>query len=159
MEGNLLAGRTSYFATICAVLITGLVFALVNLLGEPVLLTVSVVFLAAIGIVLSLVWEILVHRTTGAQRLWREAALRLEEQAPPLEGTLRGTVGARGARSVEVDLLRPYHAHLSRFGHGPEASWAERINPATVSEVLPISFVAIWTVVLLVMLVWLALYA
>lgn len=154
MEGNLLAGRTSYFATICAVLITGLVFALVNFLHDPPLLAISATFLASIGITLSIAWEILVHRTTGAQRLWREAALRLEDHAPPLSGALRARVTTRSGAEVDVDLLRPYHAHQARFSAASSASWMERIDPSTVSEVLPISFVATWTVVLVVIWSW-----
>ncbi len=153
-EGNLLAGRTSYFATICAVLITGLVFALVNLQGEAFLLAVSVTFLAAIGVVLSVVWEILVRRTTGAQRLWRDAALQLEEVAPPLVGSLSGEVSLRTQGRIQVDLLRPYHAHRQRFDKGAGASWMERINPATVSEVLPVTFIAIWAVALVTVWAW-----
>ncbi len=157
-EGNLLAGRTSYFATICAVLITGLVFALANLLHEPTLLAVSITFLAAIGIILSVAWEVLVHRTTGAQRLWREAALRLEEEAPPLTGVLAGTVSLRNGQTLQVDLNRPYHAHRARFEVRKGASWMERVNPATVSEVLPVSFIATWSVVLAVVWVWVLVY-
>ncbi len=158
-EGNLLAARTSYFATICAVLITGLVFALVNELAEPFLLAVSATFLAGIGIVLSVIWEVLVRRTTGAQRLWREAAISLEEQAPPIDGQLRGSVPLRSGAMLEVDLVKPYHAHRARFSRAQGAAWMERINPATVSEVLPVSFIAIWSGALLVVWSWVLFYA
>ena len=157
-EGNLLAGRTSYFATICAVLITGLVFALANLLHNPPLLMVSISFLAALGIILSSVWEVLTRRTTGAQHLWREAALRVEELAPPLDGELPATVELRSGSRLEVNLLQPYHAHRTRFEVKSGASWMERVNPATVSEILPMSFVAIWSVVLVVGWIWVLYY-
>lgn len=157
-EGVLLATRTSYFATICAVLITGLVFALVNLQNETLLLTISLTFLGAIGLVLSVVWEILVRRTTGAQQLWREAALQLEELTPPVEGSLAGAVNVRSGGHLTVDLLAPYHAHRARFDRSSGASWMERINPATVSEVLPVTFIGIWTVALVTAWAWVLLY-
>jgi hypothetical protein len=157
-EGNLLAGRTSYFATICAVLITGLVFALANLQNELPLLAISVTFLAAIGVMLSVTWEVLTRRTTGAQMLWRQAALQLEDEAAPLTGTLPAAVTLRKGGKIDVDLLRPYHAHRARFDTRNGGSWMERVNPATVSEVLPIGFIAIWSVVLAVVWVWFLAY-
>ena len=85
-EGQLSTGRAAYYAAIGTVLITGLLVVLADLLGEPSLLVVAVTFLAGLGILISLVWAVLLHRTNDAQNLWREAARLLERDHPPIEG-------------------------------------------------------------------------
>src|SRR5580693_4309343 len=85
-EAQLASARTTYYAAIGTVLITGLVVALADLINEPHVLIVVVTFLAALGILISFVWAVLLHRTNDAQNLWREAASQLELDKPPLEG-------------------------------------------------------------------------
>ena len=50
--------------------------------SRPDELALVATFLAALGILFSFVWAILLHRTNDALALWREAAARLEELQP-----------------------------------------------------------------------------
>jgi len=147
-EGQLAASRTSYYAAIGTVLITGFVVVLNYFLNDHLLLDAVVSFLAALGILISLVWAILLHRTLDAQRLWRESARQLERDVPPVEGSLPGTVLLRSGASLPYDLLRPYTAHAKRFARDSSVSWMDRLNPDTLSEVLPVTFLVLWILIL-----------
>ena len=147
-EGDLAASRTSYFAAIGTVLITGLVVALNYFLAEPRLLVVVATFLAGLGIVISFIWAVLLHRTLDAQALWRESAEQLERLLPPVDGQLHGPVTLRSGAVLEVDLLRPFTAHARRFSRDKAISWMDRLRPGGLTEVLPLCFLGIWCGVL-----------
>ena len=153
-ESELISSRTTYYAAIGTVLLTGLLIAISNLLLHPFLLAVVVTFLAAMGVLISLVWVILLHRTVGAQNLWREAALRLEESSPPIPGTLLGPVTLRSGHSVTVNLLRPYEVHRDRFADKAADSWMDRMDPASLTEILPVTFLVAWLGILVVIWTW-----
>jgi hypothetical protein len=151
-EGGLSANRTSYYAAIGTVLITGLLIALDDFMNDRSLLAVVVTFLAALGILISSVWAILLHRTNDAQNLWREAATHLERVSPPVTVALPARVRLRSGETVGVDLSRPYLAHAARFSDSPKVSWMDRIDPSATTEVLPLTFLVLWVAVLIV--VW-----
>ncbi|HLM91157.1 MAG TPA: hypothetical protein VK424_03795 [Thermoplasmata archaeon] len=153
-EGQLATGRTTYYAAIGTVLITGLLVVLADLLNEPSLLVVSVTFLAGLGILISLVWAVLLHRTNDAQNLWREAARLLERENPPVEGILTGAITLRSGETMNVNLLRPYLAHEARFAHLRQVSWMDRVDPLALVEVLPLTFMVIWSSVLVIVWFW-----
>jgi len=153
-EGQLAASRTTYYAAIGTVLITGLVVALDDFINNPLLLATAVTFLAGLGIVISVVWVVLLHRTTDAQNLWREAALRVEQDAPPIEGEWRAPITLRSGDLVNLDLLRPYQTHKERFADIHAISWMDRLNPARLTEILPVTFLVIWSTVLVLIWVW-----
>lgn len=153
-EGELAASRTSYFAAIGTVLITGLLVALADLMADRTILTVVLTFLAGLGILISLVWSILLHRTNDAQALWREAARRLELTAAPVLPSLPVPVTLRSGESMTLDLSRPFSAHATRFSHDHRVSWMDRIDPSAFTEILPITFLGIWSTVLVV--IWAA---
>lgn len=153
-EGQLSGSRTSYYAAIGTVLITGLLVAIVDLMDEAALLAVVVTFLAALGIMISLVWAVLLHRTTDAQNMWREAARWLELRQPPLPQTLPAPITLRSRETLLVDLARPYNAHSLRFADVRAISWMDRVDPATLTELLPQTFIAIWVSILLADWVW-----
>ncbi len=147
-EGSLAASRTSYFATIGTVLITGLVVSIDYFSTAPRTLELVATFLAGLGITISLVWAILLHRTLDAQSMWREAVQQLEGAAPPIEGTLAGTITLRSGASLPVNLLLPYTMHRARFADDRAISWMDRLSPGGLSEVLPVFFLTLWCVVL-----------
>jgi hypothetical protein len=147
-EGELAASRTSYFAAIGTVLITGLVVSLNYFLAEPRVLLLVTTFLSGLGIVISFVWAVLLHRTLDAQNLWRESAQQLELRAPPIDGTLAASVTLRSGDKLDVDLLRPFTAHARRFSSDKAISWMDRLRPGALSEVLPLCFLALWGAVL-----------
>lgn len=149
-EGDLAASRTSYFAAIGTVLITGLVVALNYFLAEPRLLLAVATFLGGLGIVISFTWVVLLHRTLDAQALWRESAEQVERLLPPIEGQLPGRITLRSGATIEVDLLRPFTAHSRRFSRDEGISWMDRLHPGTLSEVLPLCFLGLWCGVLVV---------
>jgi hypothetical protein len=153
-EGQLSGIRTAYFATIGAVLLTGLVVLIADLLGTAVLFTVAATLLAALGILVCSVWTVLLHRTNDAQAMWREAALRLEESAPPVLVSLPIQITLRSRATVPVDLNAPYHMHNARFAAGGQISLLDRINPNRMMEIMPISLLAIWGTVLVVVWSW-----
>jgi len=156
-EDNLAASRTSYFAAIGTVLITGLVVALNYFLADPRLLALVATFLAGLGILISFIWAVLLHRTLDAQAMWREGAEQLERLLPPVDGQLPGTVTLRSGDTVEVDLLRPFTAHARRFAKDRAVSWMDRLRPGALTEILPVCFVGIWCGVLVAVwaFVWL----
>ncbi len=153
-EGQLAASRTTYYAAIGTVLITGLVVTLEDFINNPPLLAAAVTFLAALGIVISVVWVVLLHRTTDAQNLWREAALRDEQDAPPIEGEWRAPITLRSGDQVNLDLLRPYQTHKERFADVRAISWMDRVNPFRLTEILPVTFLVIWSAVLVLLWLW-----
>lgn len=147
-EGELAASRTSYFAAIGTVLITGLVVALNYFLAEPRILVLVATFLAGLGIVISFIWAVLLHRTLDAQGLWREGAEQLERLLPPVTGTLPAPVTLHSGEKLEVDLLAPFSAHARRFSQDRSISWMDRLRPGVLTEVLPLCFLGIWCGVL-----------
>jgi hypothetical protein len=153
-EGGLAAGRTSYSAAIGSVLVTGMVVAIADLLSQHLLLATVATFLATIGILISSIWAILLHRTNDAQALWREAARRLEESEPPLEGELLAPITLRSHQTLTVNLLRPYQTHRARFSRSKMISWMDRLDPGAMTEVLPMVFLGIWVSVLVFAWTW-----
>jgi len=153
-EGQLSSVRTSYYAAIGTVLLTGLVVVIADLLNEPSLLALVVTFLATLGILISIVWAVLLHRTNDAQNLWREAALRLEESEPPIEGEFTAPITLRSGASLNLNLLRPFEAHAERFSRERSISRMDRVNPSTLTEILPVTFFGIWVSVLAIVWVW-----
>jgi hypothetical protein len=153
-EGALSASRTSYFAALGTVLITGLVVALADLMANHEIFAVVVTFLGALGIMISVVWAILLHRTNDAQHLWREAARQLEKESPPILSTLPTPVQLRSGEMLELDLARPYLAHAQRFSRSARISWMDRVDPSATTEILPWTFLVIWSTVLIVAWSW-----
>jgi dipeptide/tripeptide permease len=153
-EGQLAAGRTSYYAAIGSVLVTGVVVAIADLSSQRFVLAAVATFLAAIGIFISFVWAVLLHRTNDAQALWREAAEKLEETEPPLEGELLAPVSLRSRETLTVNLLRPYQVHEERFARGGAIAWMDRVRPSRLTEALPVAFLAIWIAVLVFAWSW-----
>jgi len=151
-EGELAASRTSYFAAIGTVLITGLVVSLNYFGTSPRTLVLVTTFLAGLGILISFIWAVLLHRTLDAQALWRESAEQLERLSPPVDGELRGAITLRSGERMEVDLLRPFSAHARRFSRDRSVSWMDRLRPGMLTELLPLCFLGIWCGVLVV--VW-----
>ncbi|HYA10198.1 MAG TPA: hypothetical protein VEH10_00780 [Thermoplasmata archaeon] len=147
-EGELAASRTSYFAAIGTVLITGLIVALNYFLTTPRTLLVVATFLAGLGILISFTWAVLLHRTLDAQALWRESAVQLERLQPPVAGELPGVVTLRSGGTMTIDLLRPYSAHDRRFSKDRSVSWMDRLRPGALSELLPLCFLGVWIAVL-----------
>jgi hypothetical protein len=153
-EAQLAAGRTSYFAAIGTVLITAIVVAVADLSGNPLELTLFITFLSAIGVLITFVWAVLLHRTNDAQTLWRESNLRLEQLAPPIVGAVPVPITLRSGSTLSVNLLRPYETHLSRFARERAISWMDRVNPERLTEILPVTFLIIWSAALVVAWAW-----
>ncbi|MFI5414666.1 MAG: hypothetical protein ACHQ16_03250 [Candidatus Lutacidiplasmatales archaeon] len=153
-EAQLAASRTSYYAAIGTVLITGLIVVAADLAGNPLEMTGGVTFLASLGVLISLVWAVLLHRTNDAQKMWREAALQLETVAPPLAGQVLIGIELRSGDRLPVDLLRPYTAHHARFSSSKRISWMDRVNPERLTEVLPMTFLGVWSGALVLIWVW-----
>jgi hypothetical protein len=153
-EGQLSASRTAYFATIGAVLLTGFVVLIADLLQIRDLFAVAATLLAALGILTSSVWTVMLHRTNDAQAMWREAALRLEELAPPLPVSIPSRITLRSKDTIPVDLNGPYRMHLARFSAVNPISWLDRFNPNRLMEVMPLSLLTIWGAVLVVVWTW-----
>lgn len=153
-EGQLSSMRTSYYAAIGTVLITGLLIVLADLANQPTVLIVVVTFLSALGVLISLVWAVLLHRTNDAQNLWRESALRLEQGEPPIDGVWNTPITLRSGDTMGVNLLRPFEAHAERFSRAKSISWMDRTNPSALTELLPVTFLALWVLVLSIAWVW-----
>ncbi len=153
-EGQLAAGRTSYFAAIGSVLVTGMVVAIAYFGSRPDELALVATFLASLGILFSFVWAILLHRTNDALALWREAAARLEELQPPFDASLEASITLRSGATIRVDLLRPYGAHRYRFSRSEMIGWTDRLNPSRLTEFLPLAFLSIWIAVLVYAWTW-----
>ena len=153
-EVALAGGRTSYFAAIGTVLITGAIVAIANLQSEPWLLAALVTFLAALGIMISFVWVVLLHRTNDAQNMWRECALWLERMNPPVPGDLRIPVTLRSGGKLSLNLLRPYETHHERFSPTNPISRIDRVNPERLTETLPLTFLGVWSTAIVLVWVW-----
>ncbi len=128
--------------------------AIVDLMNQPLLLVATITFLAALGIMISLVWAVLLHRTTDAQNMWREAARSLEQNHPPLVPVVPATVTLRSRETMPVDLARPYSSHEKRFADARGVSWMDRVDPATLTELLPQTFIVIWVTILAADWLW-----
>ncbi|MCI4324747.1 MAG: hypothetical protein L3K00_02520 [Thermoplasmata archaeon] len=153
-EAQLAAGRTAYYAAIGTVLITGLLVAVADLSANAEVLTTAVTFLALLGLLISMVWAVLLHRTNDAQKMWREAALQLELVSPPIPGQIIVPVSLRSGAVLPIDLLRPYEAHRERFSPSKQISWMDRVNPDALTEILPMTFLGLWAGTLVVVWVW-----
>jgi hypothetical protein len=153
-EAQLAAGRTSYFAAIGTVLITAIVVAVADLSGNPLELTLFITFLSALGVMITFVWAVLLHRTNDAQSLWRESNLRLEQLAPPIEGSIPINITLRTGAPLSVNLLRPYETHVARFSKARSISWMDRVNPEGLTEILPVTFLIVWAAALVVVWAW-----
>lgn len=94
------------------------------------------------------------HRTNDAQNLWREAALRLEQSEPPVDGEWNVPITLRSGATLDLNLLRPFEAHAERFSRRRSISWMDRVNPSALTEVLPLTFFGLWVAVLAVVWVW-----
>ena len=143
-ENELASARTTYYAAIGTVLITGLVVSIADLLAQATVLIVVVTFLSALGMLISIVWIVLLHRTNDAKNMWREAAVLLERDHPPLEGRWVVPITLRSREQIQMDLFRPFAAHNERFSPHEPVSWMDRANPDTLTEILPMTFLAIW---------------
>jgi hypothetical protein len=153
-EGQLAAGRTSYYAAVGTVLITGMLVAIVDLMAQLFLLAVIITFLAILGVMISLIWLVLLHRTTDAQNMWREAARWLEDRQPPVPTSVPAPVTLRSGDTIPIDLARPFQSHSLRFADERGISWMDRVDPAILTEILPKTFLVIWGGVLVVDWVW-----
>jgi hypothetical protein len=153
-EGQLAAGRTSYFAAIGTVLITAMVVAVADLSGNRLELTLFITFLSVLGVLITFVWAVLLHRTNDAQSLWRESNLRLEQLAPPIEGSVAVPVTLRSGQSLSVNLLRPYESHAARFSRARSVTWMDRVNPERLTEILPVTFLIVWSAALVIVWGW-----
>lgn len=151
-EITLSGSRTAYYAAIGSVLVTGVVVALDDFSGNRILLAAVATFLAILGILISSVWAVLLHRTNDALNLWREAARRLEEYDSPIAGDLPVPITLRSGETFQGNLLRPYQLHALRFQRA--ASWMDRTNPSTLTEVLPVAFFVLWVAILAVVWTW-----
>lgn len=157
-EGQLAAGRTSYFAAIGTVLITAMVVAVADLSGNPLELALFISFLSILGVLITFVWAVLLHRTNDAQSLWRESNLRLEQLSPPVEGAVPVPITLRSGDAISVNLLRPYETHAARFSSSRSVSWMDRVNPERLTEILPVTFLVVWSAALILVWAWFLLF-
>ncbi len=158
-EAQLADYRTSYFAVLNTALVAGTVLVVVNLLKTPPIFATAASLLAGFGLLMSVVWALLLHRTLAAQDLWRDAALALEAEFPPVPAPLPADLPAGVAgRRISVDLARPYHAHHLRFSGEHGASFLDTIRPAEVWSRIPVIFCGVWGTLLVAVWVWLALF-
>ncbi len=146
-EAQLADSRTGYFAAIASALVAALVLLVINELKAPTVFVTMATLLAGFGFLISAVWTVVLHRTTAAQLLWREAALALENDAPPIAGPIPATLALPEGRSVRVDLTRPYRAHLARFSE-PGLPWIDRVKPSELSAEVPLILAILWGLVL-----------
>ena len=152
-EAQLADYRTSYFAAIVAGLIAALVLLTINDLSVRTVYAVSTSMIALLGLLISIMWAAVLRRTTAAQELWREAALQLEEIAPPFDTEVRSFISLPGGRPpLRVDLGRPYHAHALRFESRDGIPWFDRIRPSRLWAGIPILLMVAWGAVLVI--VW-----
>jgi len=153
-EATLADSRTSYFAAIASALVAALVVLVVNELARPEVFVTLATLLASFGILISAVWTVVLHRTGDAQYLWRQAALLLEEAAPPISTPLPTPLQTRHVGTIQVDLTKPYHVHEVRFADNRDVAWIDRVNPSTVSANVPLMLVVLWCLVLLGSWAW-----
>lgn len=153
-EGQLAAGRTSYFAAVVTVLITAVVVSVADLSAHRLELALVVTFLSTLGILITFVWWVLLHRTNDAHALWTQASLQLEQVAPPIAGSLPGTIRLRSGETVSVNLLRPAEVHASRFSRARAVSPMDRVNPDRLTELLPQTFLVVWVATIILIWSW-----
>jgi hypothetical protein len=153
-EVQLSGARTSYFAAIGTILITGTIVTVADLLTQPLLLVLVVTFLSALGVLISFVWVVLLHRTNDAQQMWRESALRLEMLRAPIAGELRAATTLRSGATLDLNLLRPFAMHQERFSSANPISWLDRVDPERLTESLPQTFFVVWSSALVLVWVW-----
>ncbi len=154
-EAQLADYRTSYFAVLNTALVAGTVLVVVNLLKTPPIFATAASLLAVFGLLMSAVWAIQLHRTLAAQNLWRDAALALETDHPPVPAPLTARIpGGVPDRPITVDLARPYHAHHTRFSREHGATFLDSIRPAELWSYIPVMFCAVWGTVIVVVWVW-----
>lgn len=153
-EDKLSSTRTSYFAAIGTVIMTGLVVAIADLWSQPFTLAVSVTFYALFGVLISVVWDLLLRRTSHAASLWRGAAFQLEEIAPPLGRKLETELRLQTGEMMRADLSVPYHVHDELFSESNHIPRIDRINPTRLTEILPITFACTWSLILALAWVW-----
>lgn len=158
-EARLADYRTSYFAVLNTALVAGMVLVVINLLRNPPVFAATATLLGLLGIGMSLLWAIVLHRTIAAQNLWRDAAMSLESDFPPVGRRLPSTVpGGRGSERIPVDLSRPYHTHRARFSRGPGAGYFDTVQPAELWSSVPVLFAVAWGAGLAVVWTWYALF-
>lgn len=153
-EGQLAAGRTSYFAAVVTVLITAVVVSVADLSAHPLELALVVTFLCALGILITFVWWVLLHRTNDAHALWTQASVQLEQAAPPVAGSLPATIRLRSGETVAVNLLRPAELHATRFSRSRAVSPMDRVNPDRLTELLPQTFLLVWSATIILIWSW-----
>ena len=88
-------------------------------------------------------------RTFGGRQ--RFASNRI---GPPLDGEWVVPLTLRSEATLPVDLFRPFQAQQVRFSQQSGISWMDRVSPDARTEVLPITFVAIWVAVLAASWIW-----
>jgi hypothetical protein len=154
-EAQLADYRSSYFAVLNTALVAGLALLLVNLYRSPPLFVAGATLLAGFGLVVTMIWSLLLRRTTAALELWREAVLELERVAPPIlvhiptQLTLEST-----ARTFAVDLARPYDTHRRRFQPENAVSRADMIRPSELWSDVPVILAGVWATVLFGVWAW-----
>jgi hypothetical protein len=60
----------------------------------------------------------------------------------------------RSGEELSVDLLRPYSVHRMRFSNSRSISWMDRIDPAFLTETLPLAFLTVWSVSVVGVWIW-----
>ena len=154
-EAQLADYRTSYFAVLNTALVAGTVLVIINLLRSPPIFAAAVTLLAVIGLVMSIVWALVLRRTIAAQNLWRDAALALETDYPPVSAPLLRDVPAGRSRGrITVDLARPYHAHRTRFSREAGAGYLDALRPAELWSAIPVVLSVLWGGLLVGVWVW-----
>jgi hypothetical protein len=153
-EATLADSRTSYFAAIASALVAAFVVLVVNELAHPMLMVAMATLVASFGIVISIVWTLVLHRTGDAQHVWREAAMLLESSAPPITTSLPATIETRHGDTIQVDLTQPYHVHSIRFSNSNRIAWIDRLDPSNVSANVPLFLVGLWVLVLVGTWTW-----
>ncbi len=154
-EAQLADYRSSYFAVLNTALIAGLVLIVINLLRNPPLFLAGASMLGLFGAGMSGIWALVLHRTIAAQNLWRDAALALETDFPPLESPLVTQVpGGQPGTSISIDLTRPYHAHRLRFSREHGATFFDAIQPGHVWSGIPLVFCVGWLTVMVAVWAW-----
>ncbi|HYK92682.1 MAG TPA: hypothetical protein VEY07_01395 [Thermoplasmata archaeon] len=159
-EAQLADYRTSYFAVLNSALVAGMVLVVINLLRNPPVFATTSTLLAGFGILMASVWAVVLHRTIAAQNLWRDAALALETDFPPVTAPLiRRVPGGRAGEEISVDLARPYHAHRLRFSRDSGAGYLDTVRPAELWSNVPVLLTGAWVGVIVVVWAWYWFYA
>jgi len=153
-EATLAESRTGYFAAIASAIVAAFVVLVVNELGHAELFATMASLLALFGILISVLWSVVLHRTGDAQFLWRQAALLLESESPPLSSSLPTPLATRHGDTIQVDLSKPYHVHAIRFSDSNRIAWMDRVDPSAISANVPLTLVVLWVAVLVGVWAW-----